>query len=377
MLKKISFVILVVLLIGILSLNVFAVSTSKEEGGIYTGVEPLAEPVKMSIALGAGWSMSLPFYIMEQTGGFKKVGITVNFETFSDGPLMIEALKSWDFTATGLGGILSGVMKNEVVLLADSIYDSGNLKIFTRKDDPIVKAGKNLPKYPLLYGTKETWKGRTVYLAKGTTLHYMLIVALEKFGLSEKDVNIVSMSIPSAYTALVAGKGGEIAALNASVIFSSSLLEKFAPVVQATDVGADLVCMLVANRNSYEDPKKTLAIKKILEMYFITCEWIMENLDEACEKYFLPMCEYQSVKSTIEDEKKYILSVPFVTLKENYEFCTTMTEDGKMKVIEAQTYYPTEFFVNQKNYEPEILDELLSGVFNTEYIEEIYKAKQK
>ena len=376
MLRKINFFVLVVLLIGILTLTIFTVATSQEEGDIYAGIKPLAEPVELSIAMGVGWHQSLPFYVMEQLGGFEAVGIIPKFAYFGNGPVMVEALNTWDMSSYGLGGIASGTILHEAVLLAASIHDSGSLQFFTRKDDPIVEAGKNVPECPLLYGTKETWKGREIYLPTGTTLHYTLVKGLEKFGLTDNDVRLTHMDVANANTALRAGRGGQIAGLWSTMVFQEDLLENFVPVIQGNDVGVELVATIVANPNSYKDPKKTLAIKKVLEMYFITTEWITENLDETCEKYFMALNEEQGVMSTVEEGRKYILIDPYTTIEETYKWATTISEDGKMTELEAKLYYPIEFFVKQGNFEPIVLDKLLK-VFNTEYIEEIYEAKQK
>ena len=380
MLKKISFVVLVLLLFGILTLDVFAVSKSKAGVEIYSGVEPLEEPVKVRFALFAGSMQTFPFYLMEKLGGLEMVGISAEFSVFGTGPVMVEAQNSWDISSYGIGGVLVGTQVHRTGLVAATMNDLA-LRIYAHKDDPIVKAGNNIPECPELYGTKETWKGREIYLPTGTTMHYTTLLALAKFGLTEKDIKITHMSATSAVTALRAGKGGELASATGPVAFSKEFEENnFVPVIDAKDVDVGIVCAMAVNPDFCKDPKYAPVIKKVLEMWFITTKWIEENIEEEAKDLFIIMAEGQGVKIDPEAIIAYSKRSTFPTLEENYEWATTMTKanDGRMmKVIEAKAYNPTIFFIEKGNYEPEILDQILSGVFMTEYIEEIYEAQQK
>jgi ABC-type nitrate/sulfonate/bicarbonate transport system substrate-binding protein len=377
MLKKISFVILVVLLIGMLTLNVFAVLTPKEKGEIYAGVEPLETPTKLTIGLLIAANHGLPAWIIEQLGGYEQVGIIPDYALFENGPLMVEALASdsWDCGTWGIGGTFSGVIGQNALILSAAARDQGAHYFFAYPDDPIVKAGKNVSESPLLYGTKKTWQGRDIYLPKGTTLHYVIGKALEKFGLTDKDVNIIHMSPSTGNTVLRSSKGA-IVGLWGTLSYTSDLDEKFVRVIQAEDVGAVFATALTANPKSYADPVKRKAIKKWVELYLITVDWIAKNIDEASE-YFSEWNEASGIKASPEECKRNILDNMFYTLEENYEMATTMTDDGKMNLFEAINYKPLEFFVSEGYYKPESLEKLLSGNFNSEIVEELYNAKYK
>lgn len=332
-------------------------------------VEALSEPAEITVGHLGVCGHSLPTYIAEQLGWFEAVGLTVNWEVFPNGPTMSEAMAAdaWDCGATGIGGVITAVCGYEAVVLSAATDDSGTHRTFARKDSPIVAAGKgNAPDYPEVYGDAESWRGAQVMVPKGTTAHYVLCKTLEQFGLTDQDVNISAMDVTSANTAFLAGQG-DVACLWGSIIFAE---DKADYVVisggQQIDIGSVSNC--VANPRSLETKRE--AILKWFELYEMAMEWINNNQEKAIELY-IQQCEEAGMETTYETAKNEITANRFITLKENYEYFHTDV-DGKMNKQEALIYNALDFFVGQGNYEPETLDKLLDGYFQSDFVDEIY-----
>ena len=70
------------------------------------------ENKKMSIDVAGlnGGMQTFPIYIAEKNGWFDEENIEVNVVYFENGPVQMEAISSWDLAATGVGGVLSGII---------------------------------------------------------------------------------------------------------------------------------------------------------------------------------------------------------------------------------------------------------------------------
>lgn len=347
------------------------------EEGPFAGVEPLATPTELGIGLLGGTHASAIVYFIEKLGGFEKVGITPKATIFANGPVMVESMSSgaWDFGVYGLGGTLAGSLGYDALVVGAATRDSGSLQFFAPNDSDIVKAGKNMPEYPNLYGTAEVWKGKEIFCPTGTTLHYALIQALAKFDLTPADVKITHMDVPNINTALRAGKV-EVGALWTSLPYGD-INEKFTPVIKGSDL-IELANVLAANPDSYKDPVKTEAIKKTIELYYRVVEWLWdgEKLDEANRQqaleWFQEWNEANGVKSDMDAIEALMLDSRHYTLEDSYKMFTTKTADGKMNLVQEANYLPLSFYIEQGKYQPADGDKLLA-THNGDYVIEIYE----
>lgn len=375
--KRIIFiVILLILCINFLALNTLA----NDEP--YKDVQPLAEPIEITFGLTGGCLHSaFTAAFIDKMGGFEKVGIKPKYELFSNGPIAVEALSAdaWDCGTYGIGGIISGIISQGTIILGSTSTEDASTKFFAHIDSDIVKAGKNVKDHPLLYGSAETWKGKEVYLPMGTVLHYCLFVGLEKFGLKDTDVKMNHMEVPNVNTAMRAGKG-EVWGLWENLSYAPDILkgDRWIPVMQGADLKLGLVAALVANPRSYNDPKKREAIKKWVELYMKTVDWVYagNNIDKAAEMW-REWDEYVGVMSTIEQCKTTLTFDHYFTLKENYDMFMQKSTDGKMTVQEELSYKPLMFFISKGNYKPEDAQTFLGGYYNGDIIKELYEASQK
>ena len=149
----------------------------------WSHVEPLAEPVTLNVALLANTLPHLPTYIAQEKGWLGAVGIEVSPVVFKNGPSMTEAMGAgaWDCGSTGIGGVITGVLNQDMKIIGVAARDEGGFQaFFARPDSPIVEAGKGHGAIPELYGTADTWRGQEILCAVGTTNQFLLYKTLEK-----------------------------------------------------------------------------------------------------------------------------------------------------------------------------------------------------
>lgn len=348
----------------------------EESGGIYDGIEPLVSPIELNIGYLTGGHHGAVCYMIERLGGYEQVGITPNYQIFGNGPIMVEATDSWDCGTTGLGGTLTGVISRGHYVIGAAARDFNSLRIFARNDSDIVTAGKTLAEYPNVYGTAETWKDTEVFVPVGSVLHFVLSTGIDKFGLGDTDIKMTHMDVTSINTALRAGQG-EVGALWGSFAYASDMADDFTMALSAEDLDMEIQTVMVANPASYEDPVKYEAIKKWMELYFATVDWIyasQENFDQAAQMFTEINTDF-GIKCTLEENVVVMDNNGYYTLEENYELFNTRTDDDAMLLVEKINYDPLVFFVGQGNYKPEDEQTFLGGYFKADIINELYGAQ--
>ena len=372
--KKV-FVLILSLCLVITVLSAYASSAPKEPEyaeGLPWKVEKLPERVKLNVGHLVAGPHALPTYVAEKKGWLDAVGIELEWHMFPNGPAMAEAMAAdaWDCGATGIGGVLSGVIGYDSVVLGVSTEDSGTHRSFARPGSKIVGAGKgHLPNFPDVYGTAEAWKGAEVMLPRGTTAHYVLAKTLEQFGLTVDDIKFVAMDVTSANTAFKAGQG-DVASVWGNLIFTEDKKD-FVVVTGGLEIEIGSVSNIVANPRSLAGPKKE-AIIKWLELYQMATQWIIDNLEEGTQM-FVEHSEYEGIISNYDETLTLMRYNKFFTLEDNYNFFNQRVRDGKMSKQEEFIYNPLSFFVDQGAYQPEALDKLISGYFKGEYIKQVYE----
>ena len=323
-------------------------------------VEPLAEPVTLNVALLANTLPHLPTYIAQEKGWLAAVGIEVNPVVFKNGPSMTEAMGAgaWDCGSTGIGGVIPGVLNQDMKVIGVAARDEGGFQaFFARPDNPIVQAGKGHGTIPELYGTAEAWRGQEILCAVGTTNQFLLYKTLENFGLTLEDVNVVNMDSSAANTAFLTGQG-DVAGVSGPIVFSD---DKKDFVMISSDAWAKtgIVTSFVAAPSAWE--KNQEAITKWLEVVIMTNEWIEENQEEAA-RYLTRMYEEDGYPSTDEANLDLIRNNPLCSLE--YEMgIITDNEDGSMK-MKQQTLDALKGYVAMGNYTQEQFDSILGSASN-------------
>lgn len=172
-------------------------------------VELTDEPITLRIGT-MPFGHSVPVYYAMQNGMFEAANITVETAFFAGGPAMNEAAAAgeWDVGTTGGMPAVSGALAYDYKIIAYANDDMAPNAIYARPDSDIVAAGQgHVESAPEMYGTAETWAGKTVLCNTGSSLQYALDACLELVGLTENDVTVVQMDCASALAAFQAGEG--------------------------------------------------------------------------------------------------------------------------------------------------------------------------
>lgn len=345
---------------------------SGESGTAESGESDQVEPASTLRVSGIDGSITLfPVYLAQEMGWFEEAGLTVERSGFTNGPVQMEAIDTWDIGVTGVGGVLAGTISYDAVLLGTVGTDDGTQYLFVRADSAVAQAGTgNNTINSEIVGSAESWKGMTVNCVYGNVLHYLLIKTLSGFGLTVDDVEVNWMDQPTCNTAFLAGEG-DAATTSGAVSFAE---DKDEFVVASTGPLAEvgLLTNIMANPDTYTDPATREAMKIFLEVFFEAIDWINDNLDEAVQ-YMMDWCDYAGNTVTEEVARIYCTVDSYYTLEQNYETLHQQSENGDYSIIQEQILDVLNFFIETGSYQ-EGDDEkfLLSEHFDTSLIDEVY-----
>lgn len=329
-------------------------STSSTTGsGTTTAAESSAAPEKTYELTVSGINGSInytPVYIAREKGFFKDAGLTVNEVLFDNGPVQMEALSSdsWDLGATGVGGVLSGAIGYDALLVGASNSDNGTQTIWVRNDSAIAKAGKgNNTINKDIAGDANSWKGAEVLCTSGNVLQYLLLKTLSGFGLTLNDIKFVAMDSPTANSAFIAGQG-DAAVITGAISFADDKANyTLASSGNLADTG--LMCNFMANKNSYSDPEKYEAMKVFMKVYFQTIAWMQENPDEAAQlcSDFNQEC---GINLSPETASLYLKQDPYYSLEAVQSMMHDKAEGQEYSVMEGKLMDVLNFFIDFGKY---------------------------
>lgn len=199
---------------------------------------------------------------------FSEDNISVELETFSGGPAVIEALAA--------GEIQYGVAA--VDPLINSASNGADLT-------SVLSIGNSI-KGNAIYARKETGiesledlKGHTVAVLFGTSRYNTLLLGLQSVGLTPDDVEILNLSNADTVTAIQTGQA-DAAVLTAGL--PTDLIEATNVVAYADDIRDNYNIIIANNEFAKEHPYTTARLLRALQK---TNEWIAENKEESIQIY--------------------------------------------------------------------------------------------
>lgn len=345
-------------------------------GSVFAGgsSESSSGTMKLTVS-GIGGSLNwLPVYIAQEEGFFEEAGLSISEQLFTNGPVQMESLSAdgWDIGCTGIGGVFAGVLGYDAIVLGASNTDDGTQVVFVRNDSDILAAGKGNNIYSdEIYGTADTWRGKSVLCNTGSVTQYVFVKTLEGFGLTQSDVRFIAMDAATSYSAFIAGEGDVCVLTGAGGTFRMMAQpEKYTAVSSGPLVDSGLMCYFVANKNSYADPEKYEAIKVFMREYFRAMDWIRENPEKAVE-YCMAMNDENGSSMDEETTRMYVEADRYFTLEEAVAMLESGA-DGTLSVIDQNMTSVLDFFIRSGNYEegdverfightdPKLLKELLA-----------------
>ncbi len=312
-------------------------------------------------------------------GWLEELGITLNYNSFISGPAMMEANADWDLAACGGPGVLNGLLNYDVTAIG-IVENEKILNLYVREDSPLVASGKgHVEGYPETYGTAEDWKGTEWLIPVGTTMHMTLVTVLEQLGLTADDVIMTNMDATTALTAFRAGEGDGLAVWTTTAIEAEND-NAYIQVASAADNDVTVSAGMVATNEALADSHKREAIQKLWELYYITAEWIQDNLDEA-SVLFAETCAIEGITATedVELARECYTRVPDVTLQESFDTMLTTAPDAQgladreINGGERDIFYTLDFFIAQEKYEMSQREYILeNNKISSEIAQEVY-----
>ncbi len=255
--------------------------------------EPTGKPLTIAYSDWPGW---VAWEIGIQKGWFKEEGVPVDFKWFEYVPSMeaygagkVDAvcMTNGDALVTGSSGAPS-----VMILLND--YSNGNDMIVAKPGIDSVKA----------------LKGKKVGVEVGFVSHLLLMNALEKNGLTEKDIEIVNIPTDQTPQAL---KGGKVDAIVAWQPNSGQALKELAgskAIFTSADVPGIIYDVLAVNPKSLSTRKADW--EKVVKVWGRITDFLKDekNLDEAAK--------IMSARVGLQPDeyKKLMGGTQFLTLKE-------------------------------------------------------------
>ncbi|GAA4186763.1 ABC transporter substrate-binding protein [Streptosporangium oxazolinicum] len=217
---------------------------------------------KKTLTLGfSAWPGWFPWQVAEERGLFAKNGLDVELKYFDSYTDSLTALATGNVDANSQTlndtiASVSGGAKQTIVLVNDN--STGN-------DQIIARSG---------ISTVADLRGRIVAAEQGTVDHYLLLLALRKAGLTEKDVTFKALPTDAAAAAF---KAGQVDAVGVFAPFTTTALELPGSAAIATSKdfpGAVPDHLVVAASLVAERPQEVQALVKT---WFETLEWIAAN----------------------------------------------------------------------------------------------------
>jgi NitT/TauT family transport system substrate-binding protein len=220
--------------------------------------------IRLGFSAWPGW---FPWQVAQDEGLFKKNGVTVDLKYFESYTDSLTALSTGNLDANSqtLNDTLSSVSggaKQTAVLVNDN--STGNDQIIAR---PGITSIADL-------------KGRKVAAEQGTVDHYLLLLALKKAGLTEKDVQFTPLLTDAAAAAFVAGK---VDAVGVFAPFTTTALGL--PGSKAIATSADFPGAIpdhLVFASSFVQAHRT-EVQAVVQTWFDTLAWIKANPDKAVE----------------------------------------------------------------------------------------------
>lgn len=354
--------------------NNTAPTTPDNSGGGAGGDAAGDKTYNLKVAGIDGSSTLFPVYVAQKKGWFEEAGLNIERIGFTNGPVTMEAIDTWDISVTGIGGVLSGLISYDAVLLGKLQADDGSQYMFIRPDSDMAAAGAGHNTInDAIVGDADSWRGKSVNCTYGTVLHYLLLKTLEGFGLTIDDISVNWMDIPTSNASFLAGEG-DAACVSGDVSFQPDKSE-FVVASNGPLAELGLQTNFVANPTAIKDSELREAMKVFLKVFFETTDWITANTEEAMQ-YMIEWCEYAG-RSIDEEVARINCTVDhYYTLEENYGLLHSAANDGgsycRMQeeilgvlnfFIETGSYQEGDdaLFLKDGHFDPTLIDEVYAG----------------
>ncbi len=225
-------------------------------------VPGFAAPIRIGYSAWPGW---FPWKVAEEKGLFKKNGVDVEMVWFVSYTDSLNALNAGKLDANSqtlndtIAPVAAGA-KLKIVLTNDN--SSGNDQIIVLKT---IKDVKDL-------------KGKRVAAELGTVDHYLLLLGLEKGGLSQKDIQFTNLETGAAAAAFAAGRLDGVGVFAPSTTRALST-GKGKVLFSSKDFPGAISDHLVFREEFVKT--RSADVQKIVKTWFDTLDYIQKNPAES------------------------------------------------------------------------------------------------
>ena len=314
------------------------------------------------------YSHALPTYIGLQEGEFEKNGVDVNVLWFTSGNTQNEALgaNEWGAGACGTPPAISAGIAYDAKIIGLNVDDTISCNYWVRPDSDIAKISGEVEGHPDILGNADTWRDKTILCPTQTSAHYMLIATLNAMGLTQNDVNIVPMDVPSAYAAFKSGQG-DIVALWAPQSYTAQD-EGWVMASSGVASGETMPTVFVASQKAIDENWD--AVYAWLKTWFEVADKYRDDT-ETQAKDLLQMQLDNGIDTDEAQATRFVEERPLPSLESNVEWFKG--EEGSRPCDEA-VYKIVQFFVDQGTYTEDDLQRLKDNHFiDSEFIDAMAK----
>lgn len=316
------------------------------------------------------YSHGLPSYIGEQEGTFKDAGLDMEILWFSGGNTQNEALGAdeWEVGAYGSAPAIAAGVAYNAKIIGINVEDSVSIDYFVRPDSDIAQIQGQVEGHPDIYGNADTWRGKTILCATSTSVHFGLVATLAKLGLTQNDVNIVHMDVPSAYAAFKAGEGDVVALWDPQSYQAEE--EGWVKVSCGEAAGEEFPTIFIASEKAIEENWD--AVYTWLKTYLDICDKYKAD-NEGQAKYLLDMQIDNGIDTDEELALRFVGDRPLPTIEKNIEYFQGEPGSRKMDAVMENVI---DFFVDQGSYTEADKQSLSdNGFIDSEFIKAIAEEK--
>jgi NitT/TauT family transport system substrate-binding protein/sulfonate transport system substrate-binding protein len=302
----------------------------------------------------------IPWYA-HQKGWDKAEGFNFKLLMFDSGMAQMEALPAKQWVVGGTGGVpmLFGALRHNAYLLAIGNDESVTNAVLVRPNSPILNTKGYNKKFPEVFGSPESVKGKTILCTTISSAHYAMSLWLKSLGLSDKDVIIKNMDQAQCVAAYEKGIGDAVVLWAPHMYNGMKKGWKIASDVRKA--GGFLPIVLVGDKD-YCD-KNPQEVAKFLKIYFKGIDMIRADGASKLAPDYKKFLTWGGLRVT-EDEAKMDLQMhPVFTLQEQLKMFDASKGMSQVQLWQKDIVV---FFTELGKLKPEEGKKLQSGFYITD-----------
>jgi len=294
-------------------------------------------------------------WLAKQKGWDKQEGLDLDLLFFDSGMAQMEALPAKQWVLGGTGGVpqVVGALRYNAYMVGLGNDESITNNVYVRPDSPILKAKGFNKKYPEVYGSPETVKGKTVLVTTVSSVHYSMSTWLGVLGLKDSDVVVKQMDQASAIAAFEKGVG-DVVVLWAPYTYAAET-KGYKKISDLRMAGAALPITLIGDKEFCD--KNPEIVAKFLHVYLRGVNYVKKHgaSPEVVKMYQKFMKDWGGMDMNPDMCKADIIEHPIWTLEEQLKLFDA--SKGESTAASWQRMI-AEFFTSQGRFKPEELQKV-------------------